>query len=98
MVLLEGEVAMQQRIETDSDTTTIQARAVSPSDISVKLSELLAEAARVSAERGVDLESFMKAAWSAYMDARPGLREHLETMQTVAQLTEMRRLGRVGQA
>lgn len=60
--------------------------------------DLLAQAAGLCVEHGLDVETFMKGAWSAYVEARPGLREHLEEMQLLAQLEELRRLGRIGQA
>jgi hypothetical protein len=40
----------------------------------------------------------MKDAWSAYVDAQPGLREHIADMQLLAQLTELRQTGKIGQA
>jgi len=40
----------------------------------------------------------MKGAWSAYIDARPGLREQLEEMQLKNQLDELRKAGRIGEA
>jgi len=63
-----------------------------------ELSTLLERAAAVAASMGVDLDNWMKAAWSAYVDARPGLREHLEDMQLIAQLEALRKTGRIGQA
>jgi hypothetical protein len=60
--------------------------------------ELLARAAAVSADNGVDLDDWMKAAWSAYVEARPGLRAHLEEMHLLAQLDELRKGGRMGEA
>lgn len=63
-----------------------------------ELETLLARAAQESADRGVDLERFMQAAWNAYVDTVPGFRARLEHMQTLAQLEAMRRTGRMGQA
>jgi hypothetical protein len=40
----------------------------------------------------------MKAAWSAYVESRPGMREHLEELQLREQLDELRKLGRLGVA
>ena len=64
----------------------------------VQLEELLAAAAALGAQHGVDVEAFMRGAWSAYVDASPGLREHLEEMQLKSQLDELRKLGRIGEA
>jgi hypothetical protein len=60
--------------------------------------ELLARAANLAAEHGVDLDDWMKNAWSAYVEARPGLRAHLEEMHLLAQLDELRKDGRMGEA
>ena len=46
----------------------------------------------------LDVDSFMKAAWAAYVEARPGLRDYLEEMQLRTQIDELRKLGRVGEA
>jgi len=63
-----------------------------------ELSALLERAGALAASLGVELDAWMKAAWSAYVDARPGLREHLEDMQLLAQLMALRQSGRIGQA
>ena len=63
-----------------------------------ELSALLNRAGALAASLGLDLDAWMKTAWSAYVDAKPGLREHLEDMQLIAQLTAMRQSGRIGQA
>lgn len=58
----------------------------------------LAAAAEVATTSGVSLDEFMRVAWSAYVDSRPGLREHLADAQLVQQITELRNQGKVGQA
>jgi hypothetical protein len=63
-----------------------------------QLEELLAQAAALGASHGVDADAFMKLAWSAFIDARPGLREQLEEMQLKNQLDELRKAGRIGEA
>jgi hypothetical protein len=60
--------------------------------------ELLARAAATCAEHGVDLDSFVQGAVSAYFAARPGLEEHIRTMHLVAHLEAMRRSGQVATA
>lgn len=47
---------------------------------------------------GMPLDEFMSLAWSTFVDARPGLREHLAEAQLVQQLAQLRTQGRVGQA
>jgi hypothetical protein len=60
--------------------------------------DLLAQAAALCVENGLDVESFMRDAWSAYVESRPGMREYLEELQLREQLDELRRLGRLGEA
>ena len=60
-----------------------------------EVSELLARAARLSVEHGVDVDPFVRGAYSAYLDSRPGLREWLEEMKLRETLEEMRRVGRL---
>ena len=62
------------------------------------LDEVFEKAAQISVEKDVDLEDFMTAAWEAYVDARPGYRDHLEFKYTLDQLAELRRQGKVGLA
>ncbi len=64
----------------------------------VKVHELLTRAAKLSAKHGVEIDPFMRGAWSAYVDVRPGLRAYLEDMQLKAQLEQMRESGRIGTA
>jgi hypothetical protein len=63
-----------------------------------ELSMLLNRAAALAASLDIDLDAWMKTAWSAYVDARPGLREHIEEMQIMAQINALRQSGRIGQA
>ena len=59
---------------------------------------LLRKAAALAVENGVSLDAFADAAWQALLEAKPGLREELETRALVAQLGELRELGLVGSA
>ena len=59
---------------------------------------LLRQAARLAAERGVDTDQFMQAAWAVYLEARPGLREELEDKELRAQLKKLRKRGLVAEA
>jgi hypothetical protein len=63
-----------------------------------EVGELLAQAANLCVEHDLDVETFMKGAWSAYVEARPGMREYLEEMALLNQLEELRKAGRLGQA
>ena len=56
----------------------------------------LDEAALIATRADLSLEQFMRAAWSAYVDGSPGMRQRLETQQLVAQLAELRGRGQVG--
>jgi len=63
-----------------------------------EVGDLLVRAAQACSQHGVDLDAFMQSAWSAYIGARPGLKEHLEELQLRTQLDELRRSGKVGTA
>lgn len=63
-----------------------------------EVGDLLAQAAQLCVENGLDVDTFLKGAWSAYIEARPGLRDYLEEMQIRNQLDELRKLGRIGEA
>ena len=59
---------------------------------------MLAKAAALCVEHGMDLEAWMRGAWTSYVEARPGFREYLEEQQLKGQLDELRKAGRVGRA
>lgn len=63
-----------------------------------EVGKLLADAAALCVEHGVDLDNFMRGAWSSYLEARPGMREQLEEVQLRKQFEELRKLGRMGEA
>lgn len=58
----------------------------------------LAAAADAAVDAGIPLEDFMRQAWSAYVDSRPGLREHLADAQLMQQIQDLRSAGKVGLA
>ncbi len=60
--------------------------------------ELFARAAQLSVDNQVELEGFVRAAYAAYVDARPGLREWLEEQELRAELDEARLNGRMAEA
>lgn len=63
-----------------------------------EVGDLLAQAATLCVEHGLDVDTFLTGAWSAYVEARPGLREYLEELQIRNQLEELRKAGRLGEA
>ena len=63
-----------------------------------EVSELLARAAQLCVEHDVEMDPFMRGAASAYVEARPGMREHLEELQLKATLQAMRDSGRIASA
>lgn len=63
-----------------------------------EVAQLLTHAAALCVEHGVDVDGFVRGAWSAYVESRPGMREQLEEMQLRDQLDEIRKAGRMGEA
>jgi hypothetical protein len=64
----------------------------------IAVSVLLSQAASLCVQHGVEVEAFMNGAWSAYVEARPGMRDQLEEAHLRGQLDELRKLGRIGAA
>jgi hypothetical protein len=64
----------------------------------LELDTLLARAAELAAKNDLDLDEFVRAAWSAFVDARPGLRQQLEDKQLRSELRKLRKRGLVGTA
>lgn len=60
--------------------------------------KLLRKAAALAAASGVSLDAFADAAWHAWLENKPGLREELEARALVAQLDGLRERGLVGSA
>ena len=63
-----------------------------------EVGDLLAQAAILSVQHGLDVDTFMRGAWSAYVETRPGMKDYLEEMELRNQLDEMRKAGRIGEA
>lgn len=63
-----------------------------------ELEALLAHAADLSARQDVPQEVFMAAAWNAYLEARPGLREQIEERELRSQLKKLRKQGLIASA
>lgn len=64
----------------------------------VQVSELLARAAALCVEQGVEIDPFVRGAYSAYLEANPGMREHLAEQQLKAQLEQLRERGLIASA
>jgi hypothetical protein len=60
-----------------------------------EVSELLARAAELCVEHEVDVDPFVRGAYSAYLEANPGMREELADRELQRQLEEMRKQGRL---
>jgi hypothetical protein len=63
-----------------------------------EVSELLARAAQLCVDNDVEMDPFVRGAYAAYLEARPGMREYLEEQQLKAALEEMRTAGRIASA
>lgn len=63
-----------------------------------EISQHLAKAAIMCVEQDIEVDTFMRGAWSAYVEARPGMRERLEELQLARHLAYMRHKGRLGAA
>lgn len=59
---------------------------------------LITQAAAAAAAAGLNHETFIAAAWAAFMEAKPGLRAHLERVQLEAHFEHLRSIGKMGQA
>ena len=56
---------------------------------------LLEQAAKRS---DVDADAFVRGAYTAYLEAHPGMRQYLEDLQLEQQLEELRSRGMMGEA
>ncbi len=91
---MQNQVSMPATLEIDPPSETSAPREPWPTEVS----QLLSHAADLSVQHGVDVDSFMKIAWTAYVESRPGMREHLEELQLREQLDALRKLGRLAAA
>ena len=62
------------------------------------LDSVLARAATLAAEGGLSSDAFMAAAWQAYLDSHPGMREQLEDKALRSVLKKLRKRGLVASA
>lgn len=65
---------------------------------SQQVAQSLEAAAAAAVFASLPLDEFMHRAWSAYVDARPGLREHLADAQLIQQIQDLRAAGKVAAA
>ena len=65
---------------------------------SSRLDRHLAQAAKLASQYGVPPETFAAAAWHAYLHASPDFAEHIEQLQFMASLEELRNSGRLAKA
>jgi hypothetical protein len=77
---------------------TAGTQADAPETAITRLRAALLEAAEAAVQLGVDLEPWMQACWAAYVEHRPGLRQHLEDVQLANQIEELRQKGQVPEA
>ena len=63
-----------------------------------RLDRHLAQAAKLASEYGVSPDAFAAAAWHAYLHASPALAEHIERLQFMASIEELRTAGRLAKA
>jgi hypothetical protein len=85
---------------SQTNSPLVPAPSVEPVELAPlqEIAALLEQAAQLAAANGVEGDAFKHAAWSAYLDARPGLRQELEDRQLRAQLRKLRKRGLVGLA
>jgi hypothetical protein len=94
---------MQNPTDTTDTRPTLAVEATSQAPAAAvpwheQATALLERAAQLCAAHDVELDAFMKGAWTAYVESRPGLRDFLEEAQLRAQLDELRKAGRLGSA
>lgn len=86
---------------TMAPTSPESSEAAAPGESAALLSAVhagLRAGAEAATALGMPLDEFMALAWSSFVDARPGLREHLAEAQLAQQLAQLRTQGRIGQA
>jgi hypothetical protein len=80
-----------------SDQATAEASA-GVTQAEVEARSALERAAELAVALGVNLDTFMGAAYAAFLRANPGLRRDIEDVQLLAQVRELRRKGGVPEA
>jgi hypothetical protein len=72
--------------------------AASKIQLASRLDRHLSLAAKLASENGVSPDVFAAAAWHAYLHASPALAEHIERLQFMASIEELRTTGRLAKA
>ena len=62
------------------------------------LDRVLVRAAKLAAETGISSDDFMAAAWQAFLDSHPGMREQLEDKALRSELKKLRKRGLIASA
>ena len=90
---------MQNQPNASAEPETNESEPIdAPRPWQAEVGRLLSQAAALCVEHDVDVDNFMKGAWSSYVEARPGFRDYLEEMQLRDQLDEIRKAGRMAEA
>lgn len=81
-------------------TSPVEAAAIAPEQDAAwtEVERLLRRAAKLAGSSSDSGDAFMQAAWAAFLEERPGLREALEDKELRSQLKKLRKKGLIGQA
>jgi len=83
---------------TEAEKKPAEGQAADRIELAGKLDRHLAQAAKLASEYGVPPDAFAAAAWHAYLHASPALAEHIERLQFMAGIEELRNTGRLAKA
>ncbi len=83
---------------TEAEKKPAERQAADRIELAGKLDRHLAQAAKLASEYGVPPDAFAAAAWHAYLHASPALAEHIERLQFMAGIEELRNTGRLAKA
>jgi hypothetical protein len=83
---------------TEAESKTGEREASDKIQLASRLDRHLAQAAKLASEYGVPPDAFAAAAWHAYLHASPALAEHIERLQFMAGIEELRNTGRLAKA
>ena len=83
---------------TEAESKPVGREAADRIQLASRLDRHLAQAAKLASEYGVPPDAFAAAAWHAYLHASPALAEHIERMQFMAGIEELRNTGRLAKA
>lgn len=83
---------------TEAERKPAEQEAPDKIQLASRLDRHLAQAAKLASEYGVPPDAFAAAAWHAYLHASPALAEHIERLQFMAGIEELRNTGRLAKA